>query len=103
MERIKALNYNITLLKRELIKISDIPFAKKIIELMVQKIGYQNPVELDVAKRCLQEVYDILNISRIATASRLKSYFIVHEFQKTINGEVTNLIELVREKTILSD
>jgi len=103
MERIKALNYNITLLKRELIKISDIPFAKKIIELMVQKIGYQNPVELDVAKRCLQEVYDILNISRIATASRLKSYFIVHEFQKAIDGEAVNLIELVREKTILSD
>ena len=103
MERIRELNYNVTLIKRELVKISDMPLAKKIIELMVRSIGYQNPVELKVAKNCLQEVYEILNIRRIATASRLKDYFIVHESQKTIGGKTDNYIELVKEKTMLAD
>ena len=103
MERIRELNYNITLIKRELVKISDKPSAKKIIELVVGRIGYQNPVELKAAKNCLQNVYEILNIRRKATASRLKEYFIVHESQKTIEGRTDNYIELVREKTLLSD
>lgn len=103
MERVRGLNYNITLIKRELVKISDKMLAKKIIELVVGRIGYQNSVTLEVAKNCLQEVYEILNIRRIATASKLKDYFIVHEFQKTIGGRPVNCIELVREKTILPD
>ena len=101
MERIAELSYNVALIKRELVKISDMPLAKKIIELMVKSIGYQNPVELKVAKNRLQEVYKILNIRRTATASRLKDYFIVHESQKTIDGKTDNYIELVDEKTIL--
>ena len=101
MERIRELNYSVTLIKRELVKISDMPSVKKIIELVVKRIGYQNPVELKVAKNCLQHVYEILNIRRKATASRLKDYFIVHEFQKTVGGRIVKYMELVREKTML--
>jgi hypothetical protein len=103
MERIRELRYNVTLIKRELVKISDMPSTKKIIELTVRNIGYQNPVELKVAKNRLQDVFEILNIRRTATASRLKDYFIVHESQKTIGGKTDNYIELVKEKTLLPD
>ena len=103
IERVRELGYNITLIKRELVKISDKPLAKKIIELIVGRIGYQNPVELQVAKNCLQEVYEILDIRRRATASKLNDYFITHESQKTIGGRLVNCIELIKEKTILPE
>jgi len=103
MERIRELNYNITLIKRELVKISDKPLSKKIIELVIERIGYHNPVELQVAKDCLQDVYVTLGIRRRATAARLQDYFVVHNSQKLIGWNLANCIELVKEKTILPD
>ena len=101
IERIRELAYNQTLIKREIIKVSDKPMAKKIIELIVKEIGYQNPVELSYAKRKLQEAYDILGLRPIATASKLKEYFIVKKKTKTIAGQTVKYIELVKEKTLL--
>ena len=101
MERIRELKYNVTLVKREIIKNSVKHLSKKIIELMVQKIGYQNPVDLEFAKKKLQEVYDILSLEITATASKLNDYFIVKIKPKIIAGQSVKQIELVREKTLL--
>jgi hypothetical protein len=103
MERIKELNYNMTLIKRELARIADKPLIKKIIELINQKISCLMPVDLKTAKNCLKEVYEILSIDKSAKASDLKKYFIVHEFSRTIDNRVIRYIELIREKTGLSD
>ena len=59
IDKIRALEYNTTLIKRELVKLSDKPQVKKIIELMVTKVGYQNPIDRRLAKYYLKEVYDL--------------------------------------------
>ena len=99
IERIRKLNYNTTLIKRELVKVSDKPQVKKIIELLVQKIGYHNPISCDLAKSHLQEVYDILGIDITATAPKLGRYFKVKAFAKNSD----RMIELIREKNILTN
>lgn len=101
LEKIRELNYNITLIKRELIKLSDKPYIKKIIELVVKRIGYHNLVDMETAKICLQEVYGILAIDKKATASKLKDYFIIKETAITKDGKTSKYVELIKEKTIL--
>jgi len=101
IERIRELRYNVTLIKREIIKNSDKLVVKKIIEFIVNKINYQNPVPLADAKWYLQEIYDILDLKISATASKLHRYFIAKETKKTIGGKVTEFIELIREQNQL--
>lgn len=103
LEKIRELNYNITLIKRELIKLSDKPYIKKIIELVIKRIGYHNLVDMETAKICLQEVYGILAIDKKATASRLKDYFIVKESLVMRDRKSIKQIELIKEKTILNN
>ena len=99
MNRIRALRYNITLIKRELVKLSDKPQVKKIIELMVTKIGYHNAIDRRLAKDYLKEVYEILGIPKNAKASNLNQYFIVNEFTK----DSVKMIELIREINLLPE
>ncbi|PXV67342.1 hypothetical protein CLV62_10315 [Dysgonomonas alginatilytica] len=101
IDGIRELAYNTTLIKRELVKISDRPLVKKIIELLIKKIGYQNPVDRDASKKYLREVYQILGINRGATASKLKDYFIIKESSKQRDGKTIIQIELIKEKTNL--
>lgn len=101
--KIRDLNYNVTLIKRELIKISDKPHVKKIIEFILQKIGYCNPVDINTAKLHLESVYKSLDVNKKATASRLNNYFITREFSILKNGKTIKQIELIKEKSILKD
>lgn len=101
--KIRDLNYNVTLIKRELIKISDKPHVKKIIEFIIQKIGYCNPVDINTAKLHLEYVYKVLDVNKKATASRLNNYFITREFSILKNGKTIKQIELIKEKSILKD
>lgn len=101
MKKIREFKYNITLIKRELVKLSDKPHIKKIIELVVKRIGYHNLVDMETAKTCLQDVYEILGIDKKATALRLKDYFIVKEVSITKEGYTSRHVELIKEKTIL--
>lgn len=79
IERIRTLEYNPTLIRREIEKNSDKPVIKKIINLAVGKIGYHNPMPLNDAKGHLQDAYNILGLGITATASKLKKYFTVKE------------------------
>ena len=103
IEKQRELNFNPTLIKRELIKVSDRPLVKKIIELVVKRIGYQNPVDREEAKQVLTEVYEILGIKKTATASKLNDYFTTKEFSKLKNGNTVTMIELVKEKVVLEE
>ena len=87
------------MVKRELVKLSDKPQVKKIIELMVTKVGYQNPIDRRLAKCYLKEVYEALGVQKNAKASNLKLYFEVNEFTRNSVG----MIELVRERNLLSE
>lgn len=98
IKRQRKLDYNTTKIKRELIKLSDKPIAKKIIELVIERIGYQKPIDNGKAKDILQEVYNSLGIKKVATTSKLKDYFIIKEFTVSRKGRSVRQIELIKEK-----
>lgn len=98
IKRQRKLDYNTTKIKRELIKLSDKPIAKKIIELVIERIGYQKPIDNGKAKDILQEVYNSLGIKKVATTSKLKDYFIIKEFTVSREGKSVRQIELIKEK-----
>lgn len=98
IKRQRKLDYNTTKIKRELIKLSDKPIAKKIIELVIERIGYQKPIDNGKAKDILQEVYNSLGIKIVATTSKLKDYFIIKEFTVSREGRSVRQIELIKEK-----
>lgn len=98
IKRQRKLDYNTTKIKRELIKLSDKPIAKKIIELVIERIGYQKPIDNGKAKDILQEVYNSLGIKIVATTSKLKDYFIIKEFTVSREGKSVRQIELIKEK-----
>lgn len=98
IKRQRKLDYNTTKIKRELIKLSDKPIAKKIIELVIERIGYQKPIDNGKAKDILQEVHNSLGIKKVATTSKLKDYFIIKEFTVSREGKSVRQIELIKEK-----
>lgn len=66
--------------------------------MVIERIGYQKPIDNGKAKDILQEVYNSLGIKIVATTSKLKDYFIIKEFTVSREGRSVRQIELIKEK-----
>lgn len=109
MAKIRGFNYNITQIKRGLMKISDEFYVTKIIRGVEEKIGYNKPVDGSRAKEILQEIYTSLGVNKKATASRLKEYANVKEHTIKRKGKSVRQVVLskkedsVFKKAVLKD
>ena len=69
--RVKALKYKVTDIRRELVKVSTITEAEKIIRLVRQALPYRKAVPRREIAEALQEIYNTLGIRKIAVATDL--------------------------------
>lgn len=91
MDRIIELNYNTTRIKRDLVKLSYIPYTKKITKIIVSEIGLNRPIQKKVIKEKLQSIYNHLGLSIKAVSTDIDKYFIVKSNNR--------IIELIKEKS----
>jgi len=95
VDRVRELKYHVSNIKAELIKTSDIPQARKIKELILEKIGY-GIHEDALIKRNIQAIYTILDIAKNAKSTVVSEYFLTKPH--IIKGK--RCTELIKEKTV---
>lgn len=95
VDRVRELKYHTGNIKTELIKISDIPLAEKIKELIIKKIDYKE-VEDKIIKQQIQLIFNDLNILKAAKATTLNNYFET----KLIIRNGKRYHKIIREKII---
>lgn len=101
-KRVKELGYQVTNIKRELIKLKHTDCTKKILEMLFQE-GY---TDSDCTRTCaqikkdLQEIYDCLEIGKKAVATDLQQWFNIKRTSPKIDGKTTDCITIIRKKII---
>lgn len=98
---VKFLNYNVTRVRRELLKQSEKPIDGKIYQYLKDlniKEGVSLPTYL--LKQTLQKVYTVCGKKTNAKASDIGKWFDFERRTKKINGKSVEFIELLKEKFV---
>ena len=95
-ERLKALAYNVTLIRKEL---GIVTFNKDDLALAIYSEFHEGDrvSKVDLKTR-LSEIYSKVNYDRIAKASDIEDWFEIKNFQARNNGKKENGFELVKSK-----
>ena len=102
IDRVKALKYNITNIKRELLKRdTDISMDYKILKCLSDSgIGEGDTIPSKELKAILQEIYTSLGRRIKAKATDIKEWFDTKKTSPKINGKSTECYTLIRHKLI---
>ena len=100
VSKVKQLQYNVTNIKRELVKIDNIPNPSKIKELI--SIEHHHGYSAAELKQELQKCYDELGIKKRASASQLLKMGIFDFKKETIkkDGKSADVYTIIRETMI---
>lgn len=104
-DRVKKLNYNVTSIKRELIKSSLVSEGDKIVDLLHQK-GYSDTGTVKTAieiRNDLNDIYGFLGIDRKPVATDLANWFEIEEVTRKINDKSTSCYKIIRRKVIYTE
>jgi len=74
-DEVRRMNYHQSNIKREIIKRSNKTDDYKIASLIEDALAYHKPLPVAYAKDKLQEIYNLLEISRKAKATDLTTWF----------------------------
>ena len=100
VDRVRELKYHVGNIRREIIKVSDKPLGKKIMEMIADKIGFHKEIIAKDSENIVKEIYSSLGINKAVKSTVIDKYFDVKRSVKKIDGMSVNYIEIVREKLI---
>lgn len=104
-DRVKKLNYNVTSIKRELIKSSLVSEGDKIVKSLHQK-GYTDTGTVKTTieiRNDLNDIYSFLGIDRKPVATDLTNWFEIEEVTRKINDKSTSCYKIIRRKVIYTE
>ena len=95
---VKRLNYNVSNIKRSLVKHSNSSQEMKALRLISQRLDYGLPIESKKVKEVIKKAYKDLGIKQTAKATDLSKWFEVKETTPKVNGKTTKCLTIIREK-----
>lgn len=101
-DKVQALKYHVSNIKRELMKRQPAPTEYKIVKMINTTFTKQSPIAKSKVKAELQRIYDDLGIKRTAKAADLNKWYEVKQTTPKINGKTTAYIIIIRSKFICS-
>ena len=99
-DKVQAMKYHVSNIKRELMKRQPAPTEYKIVKLANITFQKQTPIAKSKVKKLLQGIYDDLGIKQTTKASDLNKWYEVKHTTPKINGKTTACITIVRDRMI---
>jgi len=101
VERVKQINYIVTNIKRELLKVSDTSMNHKIVKCLKDAgVGEGTTILTSIIKDMLQRIYDSLEIKTTATETDIKKWFDAEKCWPKIDGISTECYKIKKLKLI---
>ena len=99
-DKVQALKYHVSNIKRELMKRQPAPTEYKIVKMINTTFTKQTPIAKSKVKAELQRIYDDLGIRQTAKASDVAEWYDINTCYKNIDGRNTACIILIRSRLV---